>query len=391
MCASPRRWCSASASPRMGAAGRPRGCRSAGRTQLGGSAHRTPCGATRGTTASWRACSRMSIAVQVAPRPPGVVPRPGAGHRASRCPRLLRLSFPSSCSSCSCRSRSTASARASWRSNGCSARPASAARRSRLSVLFIALGIVGNLPGGILYALGHGRSAPGHMKAAGDAARGHASWRWPGSSAADRPAAVRGDLPAAPSLPGLPLGLALFGRRHAAGWVAGAPDRVRPHAADASGRSSPPGVASACRVRRGLVGPVPRALGSCRVCAVRRLTRGHRDAGVDGSGHSRVAAGAAARAGADGTAVQESRPRRRGRQPLLPRVLHRRFLWHSALASELGKFSLPPRNPYLAPRTMNYYWTYFLLPSTVARLAPGGAGCDVQRCLKSQRASSPRC
>ena len=31
------------------------------------------------------------------------------------------------------------------------------------------------------------------------------------------------------------------------------------------------------------------------------------------------------------------------------------FVWHAALASELGKFSLPPRNPYLAPRPMNYY------------------------------------
>ena len=46
------------------------------------------------------------------------------------------------------------------------------------------------------------------------------------------------------------------------------------------------------------------------------------------------------------------------------------FLWHSALAGELAKFSLPPRNPYLAPQAMNYYWTYFLLPSTVAQTAP---------------------
>lgn len=57
------------------------------------------------------------------------------------------------------------------------------------------------------------------------------------------------------------------------------------------------------------------------------------------------------------------------------------FLWHSALAHELGKFSLPPTNPYMAPRTMNYYWTYFLLPATAAELAPGPLG-DVQRALK---------
>jgi hypothetical protein len=59
------------------------------------------------------------------------------------------------------------------------------------------------------------------------------------------------------------------------------------------------------------------------------------------------------------------------------------FLWHSALAYELGKFGLPPRNPYLAPRAMNYYWTYFLLPSTVAELSPVTTLEDVQRPLKA--------
>ena len=58
------------------------------------------------------------------------------------------------------------------------------------------------------------------------------------------------------------------------------------------------------------------------------------------------------------------------------------FLWHTALASELGKFSLPPRNPYLAPRVMNYYWTYFLLPSAVASAGPAPLR-DVQACLKT--------
>ena len=58
------------------------------------------------------------------------------------------------------------------------------------------------------------------------------------------------------------------------------------------------------------------------------------------------------------------------------------FLWHSALAYELGNFALPPRNPYMTPRPMNYYWTYFLLPASAARLAPGGLG-DMERCLKT--------
>jgi hypothetical protein len=59
------------------------------------------------------------------------------------------------------------------------------------------------------------------------------------------------------------------------------------------------------------------------------------------------------------------------------------FLWHSALAFELGKFTLPPRNPYLAPRPMNYYWTYFLLPATTARVAPLGHDLSVQYYLKA--------
>src|SRR5687767_465986 len=60
------------------------------------------------------------------------------------------------------------------------------------------------------------------------------------------------------------------------------------------------------------------------------------------------------------------------------------FLWHSALAYEMGKFSLPPRNPYMTPRPMNYYWTYFLLPASVAHVAPPTlpALADVQRVLK---------
>lgn len=58
------------------------------------------------------------------------------------------------------------------------------------------------------------------------------------------------------------------------------------------------------------------------------------------------------------------------------------FLWHAALAHELGKFSLPPRNPYLAPEPMNYYWTYFLLPATTAQLAPA-ALADVERTLEA--------
>jgi hypothetical protein len=61
------------------------------------------------------------------------------------------------------------------------------------------------------------------------------------------------------------------------------------------------------------------------------------------------------------------------------------FLWHCSLAHELGKFTLPPRNPYLAPRPINYYWTYFLLPAATASLSPASPddGRSVEQYLKA--------
>jgi hypothetical protein len=57
------------------------------------------------------------------------------------------------------------------------------------------------------------------------------------------------------------------------------------------------------------------------------------------------------------------------------------FVWHTALAAELGKFTMPPRNPYLASQAIHYYWGYFLMPATVAQLAPAPLN-EIQRCLK---------
>jgi hypothetical protein len=57
------------------------------------------------------------------------------------------------------------------------------------------------------------------------------------------------------------------------------------------------------------------------------------------------------------------------------------FVWHTALTAEIGKFSMPPRNPYLARQPIHYYWTYYLLPATVSQVGPGAAR-DVQMCLK---------
>ena len=52
------------------------------------------------------------------------------------------------------------------------------------------------------------------------------------------------------------------------------------------------------------------------------------------------------------------------------------FVWHTALAAELRRYDTPPRNPYMASSTMQYYWTYFLLPAVAG-------GHDLQATLKA--------
>ena len=57
------------------------------------------------------------------------------------------------------------------------------------------------------------------------------------------------------------------------------------------------------------------------------------------------------------------------------------FVWHTALTAEVGKFSMPPRNPFLRNRSIHYYWGYFLLPAAVSATGPAPLQ-DVERCLK---------
>jgi hypothetical protein len=58
------------------------------------------------------------------------------------------------------------------------------------------------------------------------------------------------------------------------------------------------------------------------------------------------------------------------------------FVWHTALAGELGRYTSPPRNPYLASQDIHYYWTYFLLPAVVAHEMPPPLD-DLQNVLKA--------
>ena len=57
------------------------------------------------------------------------------------------------------------------------------------------------------------------------------------------------------------------------------------------------------------------------------------------------------------------------------------FIWHTALTAELTKYATPPINPYLGDRTIQYYWTYFLVPAVVAQEGPGGLQ-DIESALK---------
>ncbi|HEX7940195.1 MAG TPA: hypothetical protein VF488_00235, partial [Gemmatimonadaceae bacterium] len=54
------------------------------------------------------------------------------------------------------------------------------------------------------------------------------------------------------------------------------------------------------------------------------------------------------------------------------------FVWHTALTAELQKHDQPPVNPYLAPEPIHYYWTYFLVPAAAGPIA----GADVELSLK---------
>ena len=58
------------------------------------------------------------------------------------------------------------------------------------------------------------------------------------------------------------------------------------------------------------------------------------------------------------------------------------FIWHTALTAELMKYDMPPINPYLGDRSIQYYWTYFLVPAVVAQEGPSGLE-DVELVLKA--------
>ena len=177
-------------------------------------------------------------------------------------------------------------------------------------------------------------------------------------------------------LPGLPLGFALFGRRHAAGWIVGAllgygMTQLALWAAIAGDVASGLAFVAAWAIAVALGWAIGRSISQPAV----PLTSSPADVralllvlllvpALMGPPYANLG-----RTDAQGNRYYRA-------------YFTADFLWHSALAYELGKFSVPPRNPYMSPRAMNYYWTYFLLPSTVATVGPSTLQ-DVQSCLKA--------
>ncbi len=179
-------------------------------------------------------------------------------------------------------------------------------------------------------------------------------------------------------VPGLPVGWSLFGRRQPAGWISGALmgyglTQIALWAAIASGAASPSGFAVAWVLVALVSGAVAR--------------KGWNDPALSLQQWSRADTRALLLVLLVVPALMIGPYRNLGRADASGTKYYRAyftadFLWHAALASELGKFSLPPRNPYLTPRPMNYYWTYFLLPSSVAQAGPAPVR-DVEACLKT--------
>jgi len=166
------------------------------------------------------------------------------------------------------------------------------------------------------------------------------------------------------AVPGLPLGFLLFGRRHVAGWLAGFPFGYAVTAlsiwlAIVVGASALPAMLAVwALVTATLWYFVPR-----RPVPLAALPAwGRRDtlALVAFLWLVPLLVGPAFRN--VGTMDQEG-------NRLYRAYFTADFLWHTALTTELARFSMPPVNPYVASEPLHYYWTFFLLPAAAAHHA----------------------
>ncbi|MGH9409589.1 MAG: hypothetical protein ACRD1V_09065, partial [Vicinamibacterales bacterium] len=178
-------------------------------------------------------------------------------------------------------------------------------------------------------------------------------------------------------VPGLPLGFALFGRRHAAGWIVGAAlgyflTTLALWAVIAIGHPSAPAFIAAWAIACGAAWACSR-LFSAQLLTVPVWTRRDTAAllvtlllvpAVAGPPFARLGA-----ADAHGDRYYRA-------------YFTADFVWHMAVTAEIKKFAMPPRNMFMPPRPLHYYWAYFVLPGSVAGAGPRVLA-DVETDLKA--------
>lgn len=161
---------------------------------------------------------------------------------------------------------------------------------------------------------------------------------------------------------GLPLGFALFGRRHAAGWIAGA---ALGYGLVAFGWAIgvQAGITSAVGFLAiwAFIAAATGILFSRRPPAI-ALPAWTRRQGIALLGTLFVAP---ALTGLPFLRLGEQDDERRRRYRA---YFTADYLWHVALTAELAKLQRVPSNPYLESKPLNYYWTYFKVPAVISAL-----------------------
>lgn len=177
--------------------------------------------------------------------------------------------------------------------------------------------------------------------------------------------------------PGLPIGFALFGRRHAAGWAAGALFGYALIAFAfwipiAAGRPGPWAFLLAWAVLAAMTTAAGRALRGPLV-ALPDWTRRDSAALLLVLHLVPIIVGSPfARAGErDETGTRYYRA-----------YFTADFVWHLALTQEVARFEPQLKNPYIASDDLHYYWTYFLPAAVIAARGEAHATDRVEATLK---------
>lgn len=177
--------------------------------------------------------------------------------------------------------------------------------------------------------------------------------------------------------PGLPLGFALFGRRHAAGWATGALFGYAllafafwvPVAAGHPGRSTfllawAALGAITTAAARAVRGPLIALPAWTRPDSAALLLILHLVPIIVGSPFARAGERDEA-----GTRYYRA-------------YFTADFVWHMALTQEVARFEPQLKNPYIASEDLHYYWTYFLPAAVIASRGEAHATDRVEATLK---------